>query len=510
MGKKGGKKKAKKTLTDEEKLLAAEQAALEAANETAVRKELATKFLTEKLAQEEKNTRISVRKLNEQWRHILRKAKTDELQKEIEILSQTFERVLDRKNAIIKSLVQEIDEASRQEEMALQAHVQNVDHLIAFQENLLEELHAEFESKLDTLKTEFLDERTKVIGKHEAELLDVKDMLFAMHMQNEDGEAAASLEFNSKRDEVRTKNIEARETLKQDLEKVISDLWELFQQALRNYQHSTADKQAEFERLRAKDTKSAATIEKQTRKLNRLSTKINTLKARLASEQKDCEQRNRSLKQEKEKVLVHFQRLKGQMNKSRATNKSRLLQLTVESRKCSDALQERKGMAEHLLKKAEMCRKLETEEEKVVPFYAESLKPEEIEAAMGGEETVEVSNSGATATVETADGKAIREFHMMDNFWKRHNKVLLDKLAVEKEQEELEEENFKLRSVLKKYLDGISVNESVLSQDNTLFIVNGQTNAPMVMPVGDRRVRGNDAPQAQVTVQTLGLQQMVR
>ena len=34
---------------------------------------------------------------------------------------------------------------------------------------------------------------------------------------------------------------------------------------------------------------------------------------------------------------------------------------------------------ERILKLAEMCRKLETEEEKVLPFYSSSLSPEEDE-----------------------------------------------------------------------------------------------------------------------------------
>ena len=57
-------------------------------------------------------------------------AKSQELKKDIEILSQTFERVIDRKEAIIKSLVKDIDEAEEQYQMALRSHLQNVDRLI--------------------------------------------------------------------------------------------------------------------------------------------------------------------------------------------------------------------------------------------------------------------------------------------------------------------------------------------------------------------------------------------
>ena len=57
-------------------------------------------------------------------------AKSQELKKDIEILSQTFERVIDRKEAIIKSLVKDIEEAEEQYQMALRSHLQNVVGLI--------------------------------------------------------------------------------------------------------------------------------------------------------------------------------------------------------------------------------------------------------------------------------------------------------------------------------------------------------------------------------------------
>ena len=56
--------------------------------------------------------------------------KAQDLKKDIEILSQTFERIIDRKEAIIKSLVKDIEEAEEQYEMALRSHLQNQDHLI--------------------------------------------------------------------------------------------------------------------------------------------------------------------------------------------------------------------------------------------------------------------------------------------------------------------------------------------------------------------------------------------
>ena len=61
----------------------------------------------------------------------------------------------------------------------------------------------------------------------------------------------------------------------------------------------------------------------------------------------------------------------------------------------------------------------------------------------------------------------------MDQFNKRFNKVMLDKLALEKQKIELDRENEHLRNILKQYLDGISLTDDVLAQPNPLVIVNG-------------------------------------
>ena len=67
----------------------------------------------------------------------MREAKSNELKKDLEILSQTFERVVDRKESVIKSLGKDLLEADEQYAMALRSHLQNVDRLIGNQNSLL-------------------------------------------------------------------------------------------------------------------------------------------------------------------------------------------------------------------------------------------------------------------------------------------------------------------------------------------------------------------------------------
>merc|ERR1711918_313880 len=70
---------------------------------------------------------------------------------------------------------------------------------------------------------------------------------------------------------------------------------------------------------------------------------------------------------------------------------------------------------------------------------------------------------------ESLSDTGIDEWTYLDTFFKRYNKVKLDHLAIEKERQRLEKENVQLRSILKQFLDGVSVNEDVLSQPNALM-----------------------------------------
>ena len=64
----------------------------------------------------------------------------------------------------------------------------------------------------------------------------------------------------------------------------------------------------------------------------------------------------------------------------------------------------------------------------------------------------------------------------MENFHKKYNKVLLDKMAIEVEKARLAKENSDLRAILQQYLDGIAITEDAVDRDNTLLIINGKAN----------------------------------
>jgi len=203
------------------------------------------------------------------------------------------------------------------------------------------------------------------------------------------------------------------------------------------------------------------------------------------------------LSEEKNGIQQHFQNLKSRMNRFRATQKCRLSELTKNANSSKNILKDKCDLAERILKLAELGRKMETEQEKVAPFYVSSVEGEiekQAEAMVqkqkeeGGEATgkrddgVEVTPLNSSAW-SGESGKPVGKWNHLDNFWKKYNKVLLDALSIEKAEETLRKENSDLQEILQQYFDGISVNDEVLKKDNPLFVTNFKVNLNKPLPV---------------------------
>lgn len=372
--------------------------------------------------------------------------------------------------------------------MALRAHLQNVDGLIDQQKLRIQSLQQEYEEELEVIHEEFDTERAIMIDQHNVEMNDIADILFAMEQNFQDKENEAKSEFQSMTDEIRNKHMEEKHGLHHTLQDKLEFYWKEFSNALKMYQENNQDRKLAFEELKSKDDDSAQEIDAQMRKLTRISEQIAQLKSKMASNAKECEERNRQLKEEREKMLAHFQHLKSQMNKLRDGERDKLTKLTLESNSAIKELKRNIEKLQCIMKLGEICRKFETEEEKVLPFYASSLTQEE--------------QNDVNAAVLEAPNEALvtvmHEYSTLENFWKRFNKVSLDKLALEKEKQGMMVENQQLRTLLKQYLDGISVNDEILSQVNPLFIVNNKTNVKLNVPVTDPRIR---RPVAQTVIE---------
>ncbi|OBS79507.1 hypothetical protein A6R68_18112 [Neotoma lepida] len=330
------------------------------------------------------------------------------------------------------------------------------------------------------LPTPGLVSRKAIIDQHEKEIHYLQDVFMAMEQNYVDSEYESKLEFQSMWDDLKNKNLEEKHFLRLQLENIVEDLWRRFQDALKNYTEATEDRKIAFEALKVKDEKSSKEIEMQMKRIQKLQEAISTLKGKISAHSRESEYQNQCIRNDKELVHVQLRRLKAQRTEARSASQKSLVKLTLESNATLKTLKKIVEKGEKILKLAEICRKFETEEEKVLPFYSSVLTPKE-------QEEVERQNP-EEPTEELA--KVMVDYSGMENFWKRYNKVKLEVLSLEHRRGQLLDISGKLREMLKQYLDGISVSDEVLSQLNPLFIVNHRSNVPQLSSPdqsGDKR-----------------------
>lgn len=199
-----------KNMTDEERVLYMEQKMLLEAEARKKKEDLLNELLKEKLVKEEKNTRNNMYKINYQWRSIMRDAKAKELLKDIEIMSQTFERIIDRKDSVIKSLVKDLQEAEEQYAMAVRSYFERTDFLIDLHTEQLETMRKKCEKEVEIIKQEFDKEREYILKRHQIEMDEMTTIIFGMEKIFLDQESEANIEFLSVRDDLKNKVIKLR------------------------------------------------------------------------------------------------------------------------------------------------------------------------------------------------------------------------------------------------------------------------------------------------------------
>ncbi|KAG1698258.1 hypothetical protein DVH05_015247 [Phytophthora capsici] len=442
-------------------------------------------LLQEFMAKEERISRMNKLKIQNHWRKIMRLVKVEALRKEVEVRSQNHERDVDRKDALIQMLDRDLEEAEEQFQMALRAHLLNVDELIDLQDERLLGLEKEFETDLRELEHEFQTEKNKLIAQHTMERNELQRIMQAVDQQEKEREADAKQEHEQLREEIRNKNLEDINVLRITLDSSIEELEQHFETAHLNYLQNTDQRTQDFKYLTAKDQDLSRDIELKIRKIERLQQSLALWRTKIAQNVRECSERNKALEEEKAAISHHFQKLKGKMNRMREDQRRRLAELSQGAREATKKLDAHLQLSERILQLGELVRKLETERERVLPFYHSTLADEQeannltesVRLAMRTEQGREDEEALQMLDFQPQgvyNNVPISEWEYLDLFWKRHNKVLLDELALRREKERVANENRELQTILQQYLAGISVSPTVLDGANPLLVVNGR------------------------------------
>ncbi|EPZ35973.1 hypothetical protein O9G_003888 [Rozella allomycis CSF55] len=359
-----------------------------------------------------------------------------ELKSGISILEASFSQQLDRKNELVKSLKKDIEESEEQYQVSIRTHMSNIENLIsmhasrtgkvdvAFEEEV-KDMCNNFESEIIRIRQDFINEKVGLLG-----------IIHRMEHEFTEAENESKHDFQSIREDIRNKNLEEKHALRIQLEGIIEDLWRQFQ-AVRGLDVFESHGQ-----LTIRDSQSTKIIDQQLKKLQKIQYEEKTL----------------TLKEEKEAIQNQFQYLKQRMMNYRDLERKKLIDMARLAKEIHSA--------EKIIKLTEMNKKLETESELI------AISNKHFETTFSRD----VPNDNDVFFEAEGDSTYISGAQRLSFFYNRMNKAVLDKMQLESQKKELLQENNSLKSLLKQYLEGVSVNDNVLRNKNSLFIINEKIN----------------------------------
>jgi dynein regulatory complex subunit 2 len=410
----------------------------------------------------------------------------------------------------------DLEEAEDQFQMALRTHLQNIDTLIQLHDSRLYSLEKNFQTDLKTMQSDFHLEKDKMLTKFRQEKKELTAVIETIESDENDREAEAKHSFEQLREEIRNRNLEEINMLRISLDAQIEELEQHFETAHLNYLQQTAQRTHDFKELTQNDQRLSHEIELKKKKIDNLQTNIQQWRAKIRQLNRETEERNRLLLEEKHSIQKHYQQLKQRIQAYRGTQNQRLLQLSQSANSCKSALKFKLELAARVLQMAELARKMETEQEQVLPFASEvhmdetappspvatgSVKKKDKEVK-DKKEQVSTAQSSVWAPPNSTtppEEQFVPPEDRMSNFHRKYNKALLDTIAIDKEKQRLTEENAQLQDLITQFINGTRVSDAILSDDNPLFVINGRANLNHNPPVRAIRPTIQDAATIQNT-----------
>lgn len=189
-----------------------------------------------------------------------------------------------------------------------------------------------------------------------------------LELTKKDQKTIIQAEFFNKLEEEETKNTQLTQRLEALLEDLHTSIEADTEKFLREYLEQTNKRKFYYEELKAQDDSLRKVLSLQLEKLNQMHNTIKTLKMKLMEAETYLGRKLKELESEAQFFNNAYTMLKRRLENDRQTDQQKLEVLTVSHSETVRHLEKIKQKGEHILHMAAVCRKLETQEEKILPF----------------------------------------------------------------------------------------------------------------------------------------------
>ncbi|XP_067648124.1 dynein regulatory complex subunit 2 [Eurosta solidaginis] len=400
--------------------------------------------ITEHLKRELELSKQSARRGKEDWEEICREIKIKELRTEVLEWEEKTQRIMEQKDEKIKTFLADMDTTQEMHRRNFERHLQVLDFATNCYNALIQASKRLYESEAQQMIVEFKEElnaRKEIEDgfrlnceniMHATNLLVEHQMLtdYNMYVEKQDYQVNTEIE---KRFQVRDAVTAKMKALHQQLDNFIGSLVNTSLDA-KKYEHIHAlmDRQRNFVY--------------ETRKLNdieyRLTRNYGELQRELVHIELDAQRRFADLRLEYE----FFMQVRKGIERTISHDKHVVFQkLQTLSGECYGMLKDYQKLLKYgelLLSLSVMCRKLQTESEKIIA-------PKEKHKTSENETALCLESLNLEDHVDVSEAELIKQMELMKYFWHRQALASTQNLLLAREKNELLEENQKYKDFIK-------------------------------------------------------------
>ncbi len=434
--------------------------------------------LQEVVEVEQKNMSVNELKLEDDWVALGRIAKVESLHRDIDVIRQSHNAEVDRKNAVIQVLEAGLDEAENQFSLAVKSHSDNLYYLVDLNSSRLLAMKKAFEKELEEMQTTFQNDRECIETIHDEEMVGILRLISVVKTKEEETSAVECKESQQVCVGLQNRNLEKLNMLRSKLETKAQNIDEQLKATDNNYNQATMELSAEFKNMTVNDTKLEDDIDVKSKHIERFQVELQYWRDKMSHNIHENEFRNDLLNQKKSTLANQYQALKRTMIDFGTKRHRHLVELSHDATRAKTKLVQHLGLAERILRLAEVCH-MNTIEEKlneVVIGKCNSMATNHDKADNAQENLKDgIMGNKRNATTKKGDdasyvpmyldkaGEKVQPDMHLEIFLRKFNRLQLGKLAIQKERDRLESENKRLKCALQAV------------DKNNLLVVNGKT-----------------------------------
>ncbi|XP_077264769.1 dynein regulatory complex subunit 2 [Temnothorax americanus] len=322
----------------------------------------------ERLMREIELSTLNTMRYRTLWWEMMLRIKIPRIAEDVEIAWRNFDRALDIKDYRISFLMDELAEAEEQYQKNTRSHIEIIDRLLKSYRERLEREERNYRRALNEALVQTDAGINKIYYQQNKVEISLQSITHGVQRQLEESLNNVKSITLSKIDAFVEDSKDIRRISAAQLENQLQGSWENLRRILSDYQNKTKNHRKCYEALKDKDKKDQQIITQQLLRTASLFEEIRKFRGKIMTY-------DATAKKEISEILTEhdfFQRaswtVKNRLLSEQTKDKNQLKILSIEYNKTIKHLERLVVKGKQLLTLMQICRKYETQDEKVIPF----------------------------------------------------------------------------------------------------------------------------------------------